>query len=70
MAGNGRGFWSTLFGGPERSRFSVEELEHLHLVLLRNSVVSDANRDLLVETLRSISELVIWCGGILWGVQK
>lgn len=60
MAGDGRGFWNTLFGVSERNRFSVEELEHLHLVLLRNSVVSDANRDIVVETLRSISELVIW----------
>ena len=52
-------FWSGLFT-PARDRFSLEELRHLHAVLLRNQVVSDSNRDTVVETLRSISELVIW----------
>jgi protein CLEC16A len=56
-----RGFWTTLFGGSgERERFSVEELRHLHGVLLRNQVVTDSNRDTVVEALRSIAELVIW----------
>ena len=45
---------------PARERFSLEELQHLHQVLLRNQVVTDANRDTVVEALRSISELVIW----------
>lgn len=55
-----RGFWSSLFGSPERDRFSVEELAHLHVVLLRNQVVTESNRETVVETLRSIAELVIW----------
>jgi hypothetical protein len=53
------GFWRTLFA-PSRDRFSVEELAHLHSALVKNSVVTDHNRDVVVETLRSISELVIW----------
>lgn len=56
-----RGMWGALFGAQERDRFSAEELRHLHGVLLRNQVVTDANRDVVVEALRSIAELVIWC---------
>ena len=37
-----------------------EPLQHLHGVLLRTPVVNDANRDTVVEALRSIAELVIW----------
>jgi len=56
-----RGFWGSLFGAaPQHSRFSVQELQYLHTVLLRNPVVTDANRDTVVEALRSIAELVIW----------
>ena len=33
---------------------------HLRGVLLDNPVVTDANRDALVEALRSIAELMIW----------
>ena len=35
-------------------------LQYLHGILLKNPVVSDANRDTVVEALRSIAELVIW----------
>jgi hypothetical protein len=56
-----RGFWSSLFGGGSpRERFSLEELQHWHSVLVRNQIVSDSNRDTVVEALRSLSELVIW----------
>lgn len=55
-------FWGNLFGiQPERERFSVEELKHLHDVLQQNATVTDANKELVVETLRSIAELMIWC---------
>jgi hypothetical protein len=63
MAGRAarQGFWSSLFGAaPTHDRFSVTELHQLHSVLLRNPVVTDANRDTVVEVLRSIAELVIW----------
>jgi hypothetical protein len=33
---------------------------YLYGVLNRNPTVSDANRDLLIETLRCISEILIW----------
>ncbi|KAK9796324.1 hypothetical protein WJX73_003927 [Symbiochloris irregularis] len=56
------GFWGALLGysPPPRDRFSVEELRHLHDTLIRNANVTDANRDVVVETLRSIAELMIW----------
>ena len=38
----------------------MEELKHLHDTLIRNAVVTDSNRDVVVETLRSIAELMIW----------
>lgn len=56
-----QGFWANILGiQPERERFSLEELKHLHDVLQQNSTVTDANRELVVETLRSIAELMIW----------
>ena len=55
------GFWGSLLGyAPPRERFSLEELRHLHDTLIRNAVVTDSNRDVVVETLRSIAELMIW----------
>ena len=54
-------FWKNLFTpAPTHKRFSLEELQSLHTVLLRNPVVNDGNRDTVVEALRSIAELVIW----------
>lgn len=59
-----------LLGGPEQAdlateeqehdRFSIEHLRHLRHVLISNPVVTDANRDAIVETLRSIAELMVW----------
>ena len=50
------GFWASLLGSqPERERFSLEELKHLHDVLQQCSIVTDANREVVVETLRSIA---------------
>lgn len=63
MAGRpGKGFWGQLFGAgaPAHDRFSLQELQYLHGVLLRTPVVNDGNRDTVVEALRSIAELVIW----------
>ncbi|XP_063722479.1 protein CLEC16A-like isoform X2 [Symsagittifera roscoffensis] len=39
---------------------SLENLKYLHMVLVKNSTVTNQNRNLLVETLRSISEIMIW----------
>lgn len=59
--GSRTGFWGGLLGySAPRERFSLEELRHLHDTLIRNSTVTDSNRDLVVETLRSIAELMIW----------
>ena len=33
---------------------------YLHYVLSKNSVVNETNRGLMVETLRSIAEILIW----------
>uniref|UniRef100_A0A915HKK9 FPL domain-containing protein n=1 Tax=Romanomermis culicivorax TaxID=13658 RepID=A0A915HKK9_ROMCU len=39
---------------------SLEYLRYLHGVLIKNGVVTDQNRNLLVEVLRSIAEILIW----------
>jgi len=33
---------------------------YLHYILQRNSTVTDGNKGLVVETLRSIAEILIW----------
>jgi protein CLEC16A len=43
-----------------KNRFSIENLQYLHAVLLRHPTITDANRDLLVETLRQLAEVLIW----------
>ena len=62
MARRGHGFWGALLGPPPPpvERFSLESLRGLHDVLQRNAVVTDVNRDTVVEALRSIAELMIW----------
>ena len=51
-------FWSG--PAPEHDRFTLEELKRLHAVLCDNALITDNNRDLVVETLRSLAELMIW----------
>lgn len=55
-----KSFWSNLFGSSSSDRFSLGEVKRLHAILVRNQTVTDANRALIVEALRSIAELVIW----------
>ncbi|KAG0577452.1 hypothetical protein KC19_5G157100 [Ceratodon purpureus] len=43
-----------------RERFSMAELMYLNDQLQRTTVVTDSNKDYLVETIRSMSELLIW----------
>ncbi|CAM6039399.1 unnamed protein product [Sphagnum compactum] len=43
-----------------RERFSMEELRHLNEQLQKATVITDANKDFVVETLRSMAELLIW----------
>ncbi|PIK39254.1 hypothetical protein BSL78_23896, partial [Apostichopus japonicus] len=47
-------------GGKTKNLHSLEQLRHLHGVLMRNAVITEQNSSLLVETLRSISEILIW----------
>lgn len=39
---------------------SSSNFRYLYAVLCKNQVVTEQNKDLLVETLRSISEILIW----------
>ncbi|KAF7266633.1 hypothetical protein GWI33_020130 [Rhynchophorus ferrugineus] len=46
--------------GRPKNPHSLEHLKYLYNVLSRNQTVSEHNRSLLVETLRSIAEILIW----------
>ncbi|XP_043280706.1 protein CLEC16A homolog isoform X2 [Venturia canescens] len=46
--------------GKPKNPHSLEHLKYLYYVLSKNQTVSDNNRGLLVETLRSIAEILIW----------
>nr|XP_034180356.1 protein CLEC16A homolog isoform X2 [Osmia lignaria] len=51
------------FGGglwKPKNPHSLEHLKYLYNVLSKNQTVSENNRGLLVETLRSIAEILIW----------
>lgn len=50
----GGGFWKP------KNPHSLEHLKYLYNVLSKNQTVSENNRGLLVETLRSIAEILIW----------
>ncbi len=43
-----------------QNRFSFEELNRLYDVLDRNPTVNDGNKSLVVETIRNVSEFLIW----------
>uniref|UniRef100_A0A1L8DAS5 Protein CLEC16A homolog n=1 Tax=Nyssomyia neivai TaxID=330878 RepID=A0A1L8DAS5_9DIPT len=43
-----------------KNRLSLEHMKYLYSVLEKNMTVSENNRGLLVETLRSIAEILIW----------
>lgn len=50
-------------GAPEasgRDKFSMTELERLYDVLEANPTIDNANRSVVVETIRSIAEFIIW----------
>ena len=65
--------WQALFGGgsggggggggrqaPAPRVLSLSELERLHGQLARTTMVTEANRDAVVEVLRAIAEVMIW----------
>ena len=51
-----------LFGGMWKTKnvHSLEHLKYLCSVLYKNQTVTESNCSLLVETLRSIAEILIW----------
>ncbi|XP_044289261.1 protein CLEC16A isoform X4 [Varanus komodoensis] len=62
MFGRSRG-WGGGSGGhgkAARNIHSLEHLKYLYHVLTKNTTVTDHNRNLLVETIRSITEILIW----------
>ncbi|KAL1453191.1 hypothetical protein WDU94_007356 [Cyamophila willieti] len=48
------------FWPKPKNTHSLEHLKYLYNVLSKNQTVSESNRGLLVETLRSIAEILIW----------
>jgi protein CLEC16A len=57
-----KSFWATLVGGPTagQRKFTVDELRELYSVLIKNPVVTESNRAVVVETIRAIAEFMIW----------
>ncbi|XP_068433967.1 protein CLEC16A isoform X2 [Clinocottus analis] len=49
-------------GGPGKPKniHSLDHLKYMYHVLTKNTTVTDSNRNLLVETIRSITEILIW----------
>lgn len=43
-----------------RERFSLDELKYLNDQLQRATVINESNKDVVIETLRSMAELLIW----------
>ncbi|KAF6253025.1 hypothetical protein COO60DRAFT_1704014 [Scenedesmus sp. NREL 46B-D3] len=56
---NTRSLWNALFK-PATAKFTLEELRELYGVLVRNPVVTESNRAVVVETIRRIAEYMIW----------
>lgn len=54
-----KNWWNEVLWKPKKS-LSLEQLKFQHQVLIRNPVVTDNNKKLLVETFRSIAEILIW----------
>ncbi|KAG7459469.1 hypothetical protein MATL_G00210970 [Megalops atlanticus] len=46
--------------GKSKSIHSLDHLKYMYHVLTKNTTVTDHNRNLLVETIRSITEILIW----------
>ena len=51
---------SNLFGQRPENRFTVANFSRLYNELSRTTVVNDRNKEMVVESLRTISELIIW----------
>ncbi|XP_071105280.1 protein CLEC16A-like [Haliotis cracherodii] len=52
--------WLTQAIWKPKNLHSLDHLKFLYTVLCKNQAITDYNRGLLIETLRSISEILIW----------
>lgn len=57
-----KSFWSSLFhnNAEEQRKFTPQELRNLFDILQKNPTVSESNKAVVVETVRSIAEFMIW----------
>ena len=55
-------FWQSVFGGSGRNevKYTVATLSQLYSQLSKVSTVTARNRDMVVESLRTVAELLIW----------
>ncbi|XP_027695020.1 protein CLEC16A isoform X2 [Vombatus ursinus] len=60
MFGRSRSWVGGGHGKSSRSIHSLDHLKYLYHVLTKNTTVTEQNRNLLVETIRSITEILIW----------
>lgn len=60
MFGRSRSWVGGGHGKASRSIHSLDHLKYMYHILTKNTTVTDHNRNLLVETIRSITEILIW----------
>ncbi|XP_074179198.1 protein CLEC16A isoform X3 [Rhinolophus sinicus] len=60
MFGRSRSWVGGGHGKSSRNIHSLDHLKYLYNVLTKNTTVTEQNRNLLVETIRSITEILIW----------
>ncbi|XP_069762203.1 protein CLEC16A isoform X2 [Narcine bancroftii] len=60
MFGRSRSWVGGSSGRSPKNIHSLEHLKYMYHVLTKNTTVTDSNRNLLVETIRSITEILIW----------
>ncbi|KAJ7409934.1 Protein CLEC16A [Pitangus sulphuratus] len=60
MFGRSRSWVGGGHGKAARSIHSLDHLKYMYHILTKNTTVTDHNRNLLVETIRSITEILIW----------
>ncbi|XP_066496616.1 protein CLEC16A isoform X1 [Tiliqua scincoides] len=60
MFGRSRSWGGGGHGKASRNIHSLDHLKYMYHVLTKNTTVTDHNRNLLVETIRSITEILIW----------
>jgi protein CLEC16A len=55
-----KSLWASVLGGPTQRKFTLDELRDLYSLLIRNPVVTESNKAVVVETIRAIAEFMIW----------